>query len=354
MRTLLDKTRAKFALCMAAVFILTAPLFYLITRHFYAEDIVDIIESVEQGHGIPAMDLEQDIMTGVMLQFLLVFTALGLSYCLAARFAMRSLWQPFDDTLRKTERFNLAQGDIPHFKKTDVSEFDRLNKSLTRLMQKDLETFRIQKEFSENASHEQQTPLAVMRGNLDLLMQEDLTERQMRIVTDLYRLTTRMSGMNRNLLLLAKIDNAQYTVREDVDIVSLVSDLLQMYGAMGQDCTVDVTDLRHTPSATVRANAFLLESLLKNLVVNAIRHTAPGGKIRILVEDSRLTVCNAAADNIPLDATTLFRRFACGDKRRTGNGLGLSIVKAVCDFHGWTVLYEFAEGEHRFVVTFSK
>ncbi len=353
MKTLLAKTRTKFATCLVVVILLTTPLFYLITRHFYAEDMIDIIESVERGEGIPTLDLEQDIMAGVMLQFLLVFLAVGLSYYLAARFAMRSLWHPFDDTLRKTERFNLAQGDIPHFMKTDIREFDSLNRSLTQLMEKDRETFRIQKEFSENASHEQQTPLAVMRGKLDLLMQEEMNERQMRIVADLYRMTTRLSRLNRNLLLLAKIDNAQYAAQDEVDIAALLSGLLDMYDSLWQGISVKTDDLREKPSATFSANSFLLESLLKNLVVNAIRHTASGREVRILIEDNRLTVSNPSADNIPLDTATLFRRFAGSDKLRTGNGLGLSIVKAVCDFHGWTVCYEFIKGEHRFTVNFN-
>ncbi len=352
MKTLLAKTRTKFATCMVVVFLLTTPLFYLITKHFYAEDMIDIIESVERGEGIPALDLEQDIIAGVMLQFLLVFLTVGFSYYLAARFAMRSLWHPFDDTLRKTERFNLAQGDIPHFMNTDVREFDRLNRSLTRLMEKDRETFRIQKEFSENASHEQQTPLAVMRGKLDLLMQEEMNERQMRIVADLYRMTTRLSRLNRNLLLLAKIDNAQYAAQDEVDIAALLLGLLDMYDSLRQGVAVKVDDRRAKPRSTVRVNSFLLESLLKNLVVNAIRHTASGGEVRILIEDNRLTVGNPSEDNTPLDTATLFRRFTGSARPRTGNGLGLSIVKAVCDFHGWTVRYRFIGGEHMFTISF--
>lgn len=353
MKTLLAKTRTKFISCMIIVFVLTTPLFYLITKNYYAEDMKDIIESVEQGHGIPTLDLERDIMKGVMLQFLLVSAAAGLAYYLAARFAMRSLWHPFDDTLRKTEQFNLAQGDIPHFAHTDVSEFDRLNRSLTRLMEKDRETFRIQKEFSENASHEQQTPLAVMRGQLDLLMQEELSERQMQIVADLYRMTTRLSRLNRNLLLLAKIDNAQYEAQETVDLAEVLADALPSYDMLRGEVAIKVDDRRSRP-AVIRANAFLLDSMLKNLIVNAIRHTASGQAVDILLENGSLTVSNPSTDNTPLDCGTLFRRFAGAGKPRTGNGLGLSIVKAICDFHDWTVSYQFIGGAHHFIVTFNR
>lgn len=120
------------------------------------------------------------------------------------RFITHRLWLPFDDTLQKTEQFNLAQSAVPQFQKTEIKEFARLNNSLAKLMQKDKEIYRIQKEFTENASHELQTPISIIRSKLDLLMQEELDERSMSLVSDLYDLNTRMEHLNRNLLLLAK------------------------------------------------------------------------------------------------------------------------------------------------------
>lgn len=353
MKTLLSKTRAKFITCLVVIFVLATPLFYLITRNFYAEDMADIIEAVERGQNIPPLDLEQDIMAGMMIQFLLVFVAVSLSFYITVRFIMRRLWLPFDDTLRKTEQFNITQGDLPRFMETDVREFDRLNRSLTKLMQKDSETFRIQKEFSENASHELQTPLAVMRSKLDLLMQEEMNQRQAQLVSDLYGLTMRMSHLNRNLLLLAKIDNAQYAKQEEVELADVLSASLSLYGALLQEKPIKVEDRRtEAPRVKLHANLVLLESLLKNLIVNAIRHCAPGEAVRIVIEDRCLTVCNPASGEGPLDADSLFRRFGSGGIRKAGNGLGLSIVKAICDFHGWTVFYHFQNGEHCFVVVF--
>lgn len=353
MKTLLSKTLAKFLVCTAVVFVLTTPLFYFITKYFYAEDMIDIIESVEQGHGIPALDLERDVMEGVMLQFVLIFLVLSVSLFIIMRFVTRRLWQPFDDTLRKTERFNLAQGEVPRFVKTDVLEFDRMNRSLIQLMEKDRETFRIQKEFSENASHELQTPLAVMRSKLDMLMQEDLNGRQMQLVADLDLLTTRMSNLNRNLLLLAKIDNAQYAAQEEVDVASLLSVVLSVYDVFSHGIPVDIKDLRARRNTTVKANSVLLEILLKNLIVNAIRNTPAGGDVRIVIDNSLLSISNTAATAVPLDASMLFRRFRSDNMQGSGNGLGLAIVKAICDFHGWTVSYGFADSRHCFVVDFS-
>ena len=334
-RTLLSRTLGRFLICVTAVFMLNAPLFYLILRYFYADGP------------------EDDVMVGMTLLFLLNFVVISVAYFITLRFATHSLWHPFDDTLRKTERFNIAKDEVPRFNETDISEFNRLNRSLAQLMERDHESFRIQKEFTENASHELQTPLAVIRSKLDLLMQEEMNERQMNIVSDLYHLTMRMSHLNRNLLLLAKIDNAQYATAEEVDIGTLLAETLPMYGVLQSDIPIKVSDRRSVHGRTLRANTVLLECLLKNLIVNALRHTAPGGDVTVTMTDKTLTVSNTAMDG-PLREETLFRRFRSGEVRHSGTGLGLAIVRSICDFHKWTVSYSFAEGRHTFVLGFSK
>lgn len=350
--SLLSKTLRQFACCTAVCFVLTIPLFYLLTKYFYAEDIIDIIEAVEQGQGIPPLDLEQDIIAGMMLQFLLIFLVITMALFLTVRFATKKLWQPFDDTLRKAEQFNLARSGIPLFMETDIYEFARLNHSLGQLMKKDKDIYRIQREFTENASHELQTPLAIIRSKLDLLMLENLTESQMQLVSDLYELTMRMGHLNRNLLLLAKIENAQYTVWEEVDIAALLADSLPLYETLQNGKTLRMYDRRISRDSKLRANPVLLECLLKNLIVNALRYSKDKGEVQIWVENNSLTVSNESTDGKSLDADTLFCRFRPGNAGPKGNGLGLAIVKAICDFHHWIVEYKFEAGCHHFIVNF--
>lgn len=100
-RNLLSKTLRRFACCIFICFVLTAPLFYLLTKYFYAEDMMDIIEAVEHGQGIPALDFEQDVIIGMMFQFLLIFLAIALALFITMRFVTQKLWHPFDDTLQK-------------------------------------------------------------------------------------------------------------------------------------------------------------------------------------------------------------------------------------------------------------
>ena len=350
--SLLSKSLRQFTLCTVASFVLIAPLFYLLTKYFYAEDLMDVVEAAERGEIIRSFDLEQDIIAGMMLQYLFIFIVIGIALFITVRFATKKLWRPFDDTLRKAGQFNLTQGDIPHFMETDIAEFAHLNRSLRRLMKKDRDFYRIQKEFTENASHELQTPLAIIRSKLDLLMSEDLSESQMQLIADLYELTTRMGYLNRNLLLLAKIENAQYTALEDIDPVSLLYGSMPHYESLQNGRTLQIHDLRTDRGKKIQANPVLLDCLLKNLIVNAIRHSEEGAEIQISVGDRRITVANTSSDGQPLDGSTLFCRFRAGNASQKGNGLGLAIVKAICDFHHWTVRYEFDNGRHCFTVGF--
>ena len=171
-RSLLRKMLTHFVVCIAVLLLLATPVFYFLTRHYYAEDMIDIVEAVGQGHPIPALDLEEDILHGVMIQYGVIVAVLSVAVALTVRFLSRRLWHPFYETLRRAEGFRLEDGTLPDLPPSDVAEFTRLNNTLSTLMANGLASYRTQKEFTENASHELQTPIAVMRSTLDLMLQQ--------------------------------------------------------------------------------------------------------------------------------------------------------------------------------------
>lgn len=343
MKTLLHKTSIRIIGCIAVVFILTAPLFYLITRYFYAEDMVDIIESVEHGEGLPSsFDLEQDIIAGVMIQYLLIFIVVALALFIAMRFALHNLWNPFENTLKTMERFRVSDNFRTPHDDGGIEEFRRLNHALAGLMQRNVETYRQQKEFTENASHELQTPLAIMRSRLDMLLQQNLDMATLDSINELYNVNRRMERLNRNLLLLAKIGNDQFVANEKVNVISIIRNIADSLTPMGYK----VNTLFAEQEYYVMANRTLLESLVNNLVVNAVRSS---GEVDISLTGCRLSVSNPSQNGKPLDRDRLFRRFASTPGTK-GNGLGLAIAKAVCDVHHWNIEYDFADGCHLFTV----
>lgn len=313
-KSLMYKSLTQFIVCVAILLLLATPLFYWLTKSFYAEDMIDIIEAVQQGKPVPALDLEEDILRGIMIQFALIVTVLGVAIVLMMRFISGRLWQPFDKTLEVIEHFKLENGVCPQLAESDTKEFARLNTALQRLMTNSLNSYRLQKEFTENASHELQTPLAVFQSKLDLLLQQpELTERQADIIQDLYQMNNRLSRLNRNLLLLAKMENNQFSRTESVDVVTVIKDLRPYLESLSGELVL--TQNFSAASLPIKANRSLLESMVNNLVVNAVRHNKTGGEITVSLSDDRLTISNTS-DDAALDADQIFNRFYRPSEKR--------------------------------------
>lgn len=349
-RSLMYKSLTQFIVCVGILLLLATPLFYWLTKSFYAEDMIDIIEAVQQGKPVPVLDLEEDILHGIMIQFALIVSVLGVAIVLMMRFISERLWQPFEKTLKAIESFKLENGVCPILEESNTKEFARLNTTLEKLMTDSLHSYQLQKEFTENASHELQTPLAVFQSKLDLLLQQpDITEQQADIVQDLYHMNSRLSRLSRNLLLLAKMENNQFSRTETVDVVTVIKELLPYLESLANGLILK--KCINIDNLSLKANRSLLESMINNLIVNAVRHNKPGGEITVSLSDSQLTVSNTS-DEEALNEELIFNRFYRPSEKTKGNGLGLSIVKAVCDYHGWKVSYTYVNGKHEFAVRF--
>ena len=133
-KSLMHKTMLRFIVCVAALLLLATPLFYKLTKNYYAEDMIDIIEAVQDDDPIPVPDLEEDILHGIMIQFALIVSVIGIAIVLMMRFISGRLWRPFDKTLAAIESFNLESGVCPTLPDSDTKEFSRLNTALNRLM----------------------------------------------------------------------------------------------------------------------------------------------------------------------------------------------------------------------------
>ena len=349
--SLSKKMLGSFVVCITVLLLLATPLFYFLTERFYAEDMIDIIQAVNGGRPIPSsLDLEEDVIHGVMIQFGIILLVLAVSIVLTLRFISRRIWKPFEDTLCRLENFRLEDGLLPSLPKTDVEEFIRLNRTLQALMQNALTSYRAQKEFTENASHELQTPLAVFQSQLDLLLQQPaLTEQQAKIIQRLYEVVNRLARLNRNLLLLARIDNRQYEQTEEINLTGFLSEQTMFLQSIAGD--ISLHEEFSNDALTVRANRTLLESLVNNLIVNAVRHNRPQGEIVLAISGNELTVSNTSNEPA-LDEKLIFNRFYRPSEKVKGNGLGLAIVKAICEYHGWSVRYNYIGNRHIFTVAF--
>ncbi len=133
------------------------------------------------------------------------------------------VWNPFFRTLEKMRKFRLTDAEPLRLAKTSVTEFQELNATLESLADAVRKDFRTIKQFTENASHELQTPLAVIQNKVEIMLQhEGLTENQTRHLDIIGQSTRRMARLNQSLLLLAKIENKQYLEQNTVDLKKMI------------------------------------------------------------------------------------------------------------------------------------
>lgn len=259
------------------------------------------------------------------------------------------IWQPFYDTLSGLRTFRLETGKSVPLPVSNVTEFADLNASLDTLMQGSLASYRQQKEFTENASHELQTPLAIVKSRLDMLLQsQSLDADQMRIVEQVYQAINRVSRINKNLLLLARIEHAQFEEKEGIALDTMLETVARQFTDRFENTSLHYAE--NIGPFSVNANPVLLEILLTNLLVNAVRYTPAGGELLVHLNGGMLRVSNSGP--APLQAENLFRRFAQASDEHAGSGLGLAIAREICDRYGWQIGYDFAKGMHHFSVHF--
>ena len=296
------------------------------------------------------VESEDLIKTLTWLYFGILFALLIVIF-FATRFISNRLWKPFYSTIDKISAFNIEQHSLPVFANTSIKEFRQLNKGLIKLIKGNLKAYQSQKEFTENAAHELQTPLAVFSAKLDMLLQDpSLNDNQAAILNALYEASSRLSRVNKNLLLLAKIENKQYGNVEVVNIKALIEEVLPYFSeqALSRNLFIktNIIDILE-----LNASRPLTEIMINNLILNAIAHNTINGSITIKASHNQLSICNTSAQR-ELNTENLFKRF--GKTSRVGNssGLGLAIIKQICELHHWQVNYQYISSMHCFTITF--
>ena len=290
-------------------------------------------------------------LTGLVLVFAWTFVFLLALVVILSEVISWYILKPFNATLRGIQQFQLSQKNAIDLETSRTMEFNVLNEFLVKMTTQAQSDYRGLKEFSENASHELQTPIASIKAQIELLMDSDLTEKQLLRLTAMHDELERLAKINQSLTLLAKLEHYESRPNILADFSQLVlateaafADLAEMKGLR--------TTQQLAPGVRVPLDESLAQLLLNNLFSNAIRHNRAGGEIRVQLSAEALLLENTGhAPAVPVEE--LFGRFKKGNAALDSIGIGLAIVKRISELYGHQVSYTYAEGWHSIRVAFA-
>jgi len=282
----------------------------------------------------------------------LIYIIILFSIIIINRKVSEGLWRSFYETLDKLSIYDIYKPLSLNLKnETGITEFNKLNKALTQLVDRDRVAFQSQKQFVENASHEIQTPLAIIRSKADLLMEQpDLNEKTAVLINDITDATTRLSNLNKSLILLAKIENNHFLDKKNLNLSKTIQYCLSHFEKLFDDELPQITKELDTTSF-ITANSSLIETLFNNLIRNAIIHNSPSGYIKIVSKDKLFIIENTGPE-LTIPAELLFERFRKGSNKANNTGLGLAIAKQICTLYNYKISYVYKDSIHTLQVNF--
>jgi signal transduction histidine kinase len=294
---------------------------------------------------------ESEDMVKVIFYFMLgLFALIVLILFLLNRWLSLSIWKPFYKTLQKLKTFNVGQKQEIKFDNTKVNEFGQLNEVLSEMIQKSQKDFSNLKDFTENASHEMQTPLAIIKLKLEMALQDKAMpiERyhQIRIA---YESASRLSKLNEALLLLSKIENKQYIEETNTNFCELTNRRLEFIEELIELKKITVKVDFPVP-VIIKINPYLAEILINNLLNNALKHNFEGGQIVISTSDNKITFSNTGKP-LTVNPEKLFQRFVKQDGGNESTGLGLAIVSEICKNYKLSLQYDYNDGFHSIILS---
>ena len=292
----------------------------------------------------------EDLLKLIILVTIAMIACILLFNYLINRRLINRIWQPFYQTIEKIRDYQVVAQHPLSLSKEPIDEINLLNESLNSMTQRIHQDYSALRSFTENASHEMQTPLAVIRSKVESLLQDaegkPQSVQQLLVIEDA---TLKLSRLHQSLLLLTKLGNRQFVLNETVDIRSIIQNKLEerqeLFASKGLKVMTDLDQV------FLSFHHHLAEIMVSNLLNNVIRYTPDNGEVIIQLNPDQLLISNTAS-NGPLQTDKVFERFYKAENTQEGTGLGLAIIKEICNSAGFTVLYTYTDNKHQFTIYF--
>ncbi|MEP5613561.1 MAG: HAMP domain-containing sensor histidine kinase [Cyclobacteriaceae bacterium] len=293
-------------------------------------------------------DIKDGLVESLVTMYLILLGAVMVIGFISSYFILK----PFNSTLLAIRKFSLTEPDQEvNFPKSGIKEFKRLNLFLEEMTAKVRSDYQSLKEFSENASHELQTPIAIIQGKLDVLLDAGkLNEGQITQISSAQSTLQRLKNLSTSLSILTKIENKEFDKISSLNLSSTISEMLEEFRELIDLKSIVLTkDIEE--DIIIEMDEVLCGLLLTNLLNNAVRHNWETGKINISLKGELLEVSNSGTD-LNVQPGELFQRFKKSNQSSSSLGLGLAIVKKICDLYSFKLEYLQKEEQHTIKISF--
>jgi signal transduction histidine kinase len=300
----------------------------------------------------PLEETDRLIIRIIVIMNLMVMLII-LTLLIANRQSSRQDWKVFYDTITKINNYDVNAHQEFLLQHSDIREFEDLNRVLFRMTERIKNDYLNLKEYIENASHEIQTPLAIINSKMELLLQSgDMKEKQYKTVADAYEASNRLARLNKTLILLAKIENRQFPESKPINPAIMINNQLESLEDLIHSKKINISK-RLDDESTVNMNPYLADIMLVNLIKNALRHNVARGELSIELTREFLKISNSGPA-LKIDPDMMFKRFHTSSTSSDSLGLGLSIVQKICTIYGFKIMYSYQNNLHVMQVDFLK
>lgn len=292
---------------------------------------------------------KEDLQEAILYWIIFLYIGLLIVIILVNVWVYRQSNRPLHKLLAWMDKYTVGGKNVPLRNDTDITEFKKLNEAAVRNMERAEEVFEGQKQFIGNASHEMQTPLAVCRNRLEVLMEDEtLSENQLEELAKTHQMLEYITRLNKSLLLLSKIDNNQFSEKHNINLNALINKLIHDYEDVYSFMHIQ-TETEESGTFSVNMNEMLANILINNLIKNSYIHNRQNGRIIIEISPSALIVKNTGQE-FALNPKLIFERFYQENKKDGSSGLGLALVKSICDMERLHIRYYFEDKLHCFEI----
>ncbi len=260
------------------------------------------------------------------------------------------VWSDFFRTVEKLKSYDVNSVKSIEFGESEITEFKLLNAALNQMMEKIRNDYENVKEFTGNISHEIQTPLSVIRLKCDLLLQSSpLSSEQAVLIRDIQLTNSRLSKLNKTLVLFTKIENNQFPLKENISLKEVLERHIEVFSSIAEGRNISI-NYSHNDDFLVEGDPMLIDVLLVNLIKNAVTHNIEDGLVNIEVSRDEMLISNSG-QNDDLSGLDIFERYKKTGKSDGTFGLGLSLAKNICNLYNLKLVYIYKDGLHNFILS---